>query len=112
MKSVLNFCLSKFTQGVNSYWSFKLFRNIGYLVSYIGADLLAVNTMLWLGLIVPSIVFCMFLFMPETPEFLVKQGKVDVSGKFKISYFILSYIKDHEIMLLKFSIVDNLKIVS
>ncbi|XP_012551100.1 facilitated trehalose transporter Tret1-like isoform X1 [Bombyx mori] len=52
-------------------------RNIGYLASYVGADLLAVSTMLWLGLMVPVIVFFIFLIMPETPEFLVKQGKVD-----------------------------------
>ncbi|XP_075985652.1 facilitated trehalose transporter Tret1-like [Anticarsia gemmatalis] len=52
-------------------------RNIGYLLSYICADLLSVKTMLWLGLLVPTVVFFMFLAMPETPEYLVKQGKVD-----------------------------------
>ncbi|KAF9423378.1 hypothetical protein HW555_001187 [Spodoptera exigua] len=52
-------------------------RNIGYLMSYIGADVLSVNTMLWLGLLVPTISFFIFLAMPETPEYLVKQGKVD-----------------------------------
>ncbi|CAH0717890.1 unnamed protein product, partial [Brenthis ino] len=52
-------------------------RNIGYLASYVFADLLQVNTMLWIGLLVPTIVFFIFLVMPETPEFLVKQGKVD-----------------------------------
>lgn len=71
-------------QKINFYLPvLKIFRNIGYLTSYIGADLLAVNTMLWLGLIVPSVVFCVFLLMPETPEFLVKQGKIDVSKSFK-----------------------------
>ncbi|XP_049880018.1 facilitated trehalose transporter Tret1-like [Pectinophora gossypiella] len=52
-------------------------RNIGYLASYVGADLLSVTPMLWLGLLVPLVVFFIFLIMPETPEFLVKQGKVD-----------------------------------
>ncbi|KAJ2941375.1 hypothetical protein O0L34_g3578 [Tuta absoluta] len=52
-------------------------RNIGYLASYIGADLLSVQSMLWCGLLVPTVVFFLFLAMPETPEFLVKQGKVD-----------------------------------
>lgn len=52
-------------------------RNIGYLISYVCADLLSVTTMLWLGLLVPTVVFFIFLAMPETPEFLVKQGKVD-----------------------------------
>ncbi|KAF9809467.1 hypothetical protein SFRURICE_020764, partial [Spodoptera frugiperda] len=52
-------------------------RNIGYLMSYIGADVLSVNTMLWLGLLVPTVIFFIFLAMPETPEYLVKQGKVD-----------------------------------
>ncbi|CAG5054987.1 unnamed protein product [Parnassius apollo] len=52
-------------------------RNIGYLSSYIFADLLDVTTVLWIGLLVPTVVFFTFLIMPETPEFLVKQGKVD-----------------------------------
>lgn len=52
-------------------------RNIGYLASYVLADLLHVNTMLWIGLLVPAIVFFIFLVMPETPEYLVKQGKID-----------------------------------
>lgn len=52
-------------------------RNIGYLMSYVGADLLNVETMLWLGLLVPTVVFFVFLAMPETPEYLVKQGKTD-----------------------------------
>ncbi|CAH0596944.1 unnamed protein product [Chrysodeixis includens] len=52
-------------------------RNIGYLTSYICADLLDVNTVLWLGLLVPTVIFFVFLAMPETPEYLVKQGKVD-----------------------------------
>ncbi|XP_014363947.2 facilitated trehalose transporter Tret1 [Papilio machaon] len=52
-------------------------RNIGYLVSYIAADLLEPTTLLWMGLLVPTVVFFIFLLMPETPEFLVKQGKVD-----------------------------------
>ncbi|XP_072948105.1 facilitated trehalose transporter Tret1-like [Epargyreus clarus] len=52
-------------------------RNIGYLTSYVLADVLEVNTMLWIGLLVPAVVFFIFLVMPETPEFLVKQGKVE-----------------------------------
>ncbi|XP_013191734.2 facilitated trehalose transporter Tret1 [Amyelois transitella] len=52
-------------------------RNIGYLASYVCADLLPVTTMLWMGLLVPTVVFFIFLIMPETPEFLVKQGKVE-----------------------------------
>ncbi|XP_047520626.1 facilitated trehalose transporter Tret1-like isoform X1 [Pieris napi] len=52
-------------------------RNIGYLMSYVLADLLDVTTMLWIGFLVPTVVFFIFFAMPETPEFLVKQGKVD-----------------------------------
>ncbi|XP_052743251.1 facilitated trehalose transporter Tret1 [Bicyclus anynana] len=52
-------------------------RNIGYLASYVFADLLEVTPMLWMGLLVPTVVFFIFLIMPETPEFLVKQGKID-----------------------------------
>ncbi|KOB72305.1 Sugar transporter [Operophtera brumata] len=33
-------------------------------------DLLSVNTMLWLGLLVPTVVFFIFLVMPDTPEYL------------------------------------------
>ncbi|KAM3956740.1 facilitated trehalose transporter Tret1-like [Aphomia sociella] len=56
-------------------------RNIGYLASYVCADLLSVNALLWIGLLVPTLVFIIFLVMPETPEFLVKQGKVDEAKK-------------------------------
>ncbi|CAK1543467.1 unnamed protein product [Leptosia nina] len=52
-------------------------RNIGYLASYVFADILEVTTMLWMGLLVPAVVFFIFIIMPETPEYLVKQGKVD-----------------------------------
>ncbi|CAH3950526.1 facilitated trehalose transporter Tret1-like [Pieris brassicae] len=52
-------------------------RNIGYLMSYVLADLLDITTMLWIGFLVPTVVFFIFFVMPETPEFLVKQGKVD-----------------------------------
>ncbi|XP_045762141.1 facilitated trehalose transporter Tret1-like [Maniola jurtina] len=52
-------------------------RNIGYLASYVFADLLEVTPMLWMGLLVPTVVFFIFLIMPETPEFLIKQGKID-----------------------------------
>ncbi|XP_073962598.1 facilitated trehalose transporter Tret1-like [Choristoneura fumiferana] len=52
-------------------------RNVGYLSSYIGADLLNVRVMLWLGFAVPVFVFLVFLAMPETPEFLIKEGKVN-----------------------------------
>ncbi|KAL0812016.1 hypothetical protein ABMA28_009410 [Loxostege sticticalis] len=52
-------------------------RNIGYLASYVCADLLSVNAMLWIGFLVPTVVFFVLIFMPETPEFLVKQGKID-----------------------------------
>ncbi|CAH2231866.1 jg11054 [Pararge aegeria aegeria] len=52
-------------------------RNIGYLASYVFADLLEVTPMLWMGLLVPTVMFFIFLIMPETPEFLVKQGKID-----------------------------------
>ncbi|CAB3229756.1 unnamed protein product [Arctia plantaginis] len=52
-------------------------RNIGYLISYACADLLSVKTVLWLGMLVPTVMFFIFLAMPETPEYLVKQGKID-----------------------------------
>ncbi|XP_050671494.1 facilitated trehalose transporter Tret1-like [Leptidea sinapis] len=52
-------------------------RNIGYLASYVFADLLEVKTMLWMGLLVPTVMFFIFLVMPETPEYLVKQGKIE-----------------------------------
>ncbi|CAH0403037.1 unnamed protein product [Chilo suppressalis] len=52
-------------------------RNIGYLASYVCADMMSVNALLWLGLMVPTVMFFVLILMPETPEFLVKQGKVD-----------------------------------
>lgn len=48
-------------------------------MSYVFADLLEVTSMLWMGVLVPTVVFFIFFVMPETPEFLVKEGKVDVS---------------------------------
>ncbi|KAG7300968.1 hypothetical protein JYU34_015323 [Plutella xylostella] len=52
-------------------------RNIGYLLSYICCDLLDATLVLWIGLLVPTVTFFVFLVMPETPEFLVKQGKIE-----------------------------------
>ncbi|XP_061723998.1 facilitated trehalose transporter Tret1-like [Cydia pomonella] len=54
-----------------------LIRNVGYLISYVLADLLSVYAMLWVGFGVAAVIFLLFLLLPETPEYLIKTGKVD-----------------------------------
>ncbi|GBP33798.1 Facilitated trehalose transporter Tret1 [Eumeta japonica] len=54
-----------------------LSRNVGYLISYICANLMDVKALFWLSIMVPCVTFLLFLGMPETPEYLIKQGKVE-----------------------------------
>ncbi|XP_035452559.2 solute carrier family 2, facilitated glucose transporter member 8-like [Spodoptera frugiperda] len=55
---------------------FILSQNLGYLVVYVAGDLLSFDTVLWLCTAVPAIFLVAFIAMPETPVFLVKQGKI------------------------------------
>ncbi|CAH0696238.1 unnamed protein product [Spodoptera exigua] len=55
---------------------FILSQNLGYLVVYVAGDLLSFDAVLWLCTSVPAIFLVAFIAMPETPVFLVKQGKI------------------------------------
>ncbi|KOB73737.1 putative sugar transporter, partial [Operophtera brumata] len=50
--------------------------NLGYLVVYIAGDMLSFEVVMWICTAVPVVHLLVFLAMPETPVFLVKQGKI------------------------------------
>ncbi|CAB3229745.1 unnamed protein product [Arctia plantaginis] len=54
---------------------FILSQNLGYLVVYVAGDLMSFGAVLWICTAVPAIFMLGFIFMPETPVFLIKQGK-------------------------------------
>ncbi|CAH3950458.1 probable metabolite transport protein CsbC [Pieris brassicae] len=54
---------------------FILVQNLGYLLVYVAGDLLSFVTVMWLCTAIPVLHLLVFLTMPETPVFLVKQGK-------------------------------------
>ncbi|XP_059055719.1 facilitated trehalose transporter Tret1-like [Achroia grisella] len=54
---------------------FILSQNLGYLLVYIAGDLLSFTMVMWICTAVPLLHLVTFLAMPETPVFLVKQGK-------------------------------------
>lgn len=56
---------------------FILSQNLGYLIVYVIGDLLSFATVLWICTAVPVIHILAFIVMPETPVFLVKQGKIN-----------------------------------
>ncbi|CAB3229749.1 unnamed protein product [Arctia plantaginis] len=56
---------------------FILSQNMGYLAVYVAGDLLSFKVLLWICTAIPAIFLAGFIFMPETPVFLVKQGKIE-----------------------------------
>ncbi|CAH2097756.1 unnamed protein product [Euphydryas editha] len=54
---------------------FILSQNLGYLVVYVAGDLFSFAAVMWLCTAIPVLHMFTFLAMPETPVFLVKQGK-------------------------------------
>ncbi|XP_026499882.1 solute carrier family 2, facilitated glucose transporter member 8-like [Vanessa tameamea] len=55
---------------------FILSQNLGYLVVYIAGDFFSFAAVMWLCTAIPVLHLFVFLAMPETPVFLVKQGKL------------------------------------
>ncbi|KAI8432826.1 hypothetical protein MSG28_013761 [Choristoneura fumiferana] len=55
---------------------FILSQNLGYLVVYVAGDVLSFPAVMWLCTAVPVLHLVAFLAMPETPVFLIKQGKI------------------------------------
>jgi MFS transporter, SP family, solute carrier family 2 (facilitated glucose transporter), member 6 len=57
---------------------FILAQNLGYLLIYVCGDLMPFAAVMWMCTAVPVLHIIAFLAMPETPVFLVKQGKIKV----------------------------------
>ncbi|CAH0686594.1 unnamed protein product [Chilo suppressalis] len=55
---------------------FILAQNLGYLLIYLSGDLLPFAAVMWMCTAVPVLHLLAFLLMPETPVFLIKQGKL------------------------------------
>ncbi|KOB64513.1 Sugar transporter, partial [Operophtera brumata] len=55
-------------------------QTVGNLLIFILGDQLPFYTVLWILLAIPILHFCMLLRLPETPSFLIKQGKNEVLG--------------------------------
>ncbi|XP_045455818.1 facilitated trehalose transporter Tret1-like [Melitaea cinxia] len=56
-----------------------LFHTTGNLFLYIIGDLLSYNHILWICLTIPTVHVVAFLFMPDSPSFLVKKGKIEAA---------------------------------
>ncbi|KAJ0171523.1 hypothetical protein K1T71_013073 [Dendrolimus kikuchii] len=56
---------------------FILSQNLGYLIVYVAGDFLPFAAVMWICTAVPVVHLLVFLAMPETPVFLVKQGKIE-----------------------------------
>ncbi|XP_045455732.1 solute carrier family 2, facilitated glucose transporter member 8-like [Melitaea cinxia] len=54
---------------------FILSQNLGYLVVYVAGDEFSFTAVMWLCTVIPVLHIFAFLAMPETPVFLIKQGK-------------------------------------
>ncbi|CAG4939379.1 unnamed protein product [Colias eurytheme] len=54
---------------------FILVQNFGYLVVYVAGDVMSFAAVMWICTAIPVLHLLVFLAMPETPVFLVKQGK-------------------------------------
>nr|XP_032524060.1 solute carrier family 2, facilitated glucose transporter member 8-like isoform X1 [Danaus plexippus plexippus] len=55
---------------------FILSQNFGYLVVYVAGDIFSFNSVLWLCTAIPFLHMLLFLGVPETPVYLIKQGKI------------------------------------
>ena len=57
---------------------FILSQHLGYLIVYVAGDVFSFGAVMWLCTAIPVVHLLVFMAMPETPVFLVKQGKVQV----------------------------------
>lgn len=62
-----------------------LFQTTGNLFLYIIGDLLSYRTILWICLSLPTF-HMVFVFMPDSPPYLVKKGRIEVSLGFNLFY--------------------------
>lgn len=65
-----------------------LLQTVGNLVVFVLGDLLPFNTVLWILLAIPLVHFCILLRLPETPSYLVKCGRNEVSSDFCTLLFL------------------------
>lgn len=63
---------------VKNYLQVILFHTSGNLFSYIIGDLLSFRLVLWICLTIAIIHLMLCIMIPESPSFLIKQGKEDV----------------------------------
>lgn len=62
-----------------------LFQNLGLLVMYAMGAYVEYYTIIWISLASPVLNIVLLLKVPESPAYLVKHGKIDVSNCFSIS---------------------------
>ncbi|CAH0717993.1 unnamed protein product, partial [Brenthis ino] len=58
-----------------------LFHTLGNLFLYVLGDLLSYNEILWICLTIPIIHLMLFVFMPDSPSYLVKTGEIEAATK-------------------------------
>ncbi|XP_034825882.1 facilitated trehalose transporter Tret1-like [Maniola hyperantus] len=58
-----------------------LFQTTGNLFLYIIGDMLSYRTILWVCLSLPTIHMIVFVFMPDSPSYLVKKGRIEDATK-------------------------------
>ncbi|CAH0717994.1 unnamed protein product, partial [Brenthis ino] len=73
-----------------------LFQTIGSLFLYVVGDLLDYDKILWICLSVPVLHMILFLFMPDSPSYLVKKGNIEGATK-AIAWLRCKPITDPEI---------------
>ncbi|KAJ0171614.1 hypothetical protein K1T71_013164 [Dendrolimus kikuchii] len=58
-----------------------LFHTSGNLFLYVIGDILSYRTILWVCLSIPTLHIILFMMMPESPSYLVKQGKLEEAAR-------------------------------
>lgn len=69
-----------------------VFHTTGNLFSYIIGDLLRYRTVLWISLMLPTVHLILCLLMPESPSFLIKRGKENVSTDNLFQWSLSAYL--------------------
>jgi hypothetical protein len=66
---------------------FILIHNLGILLAFVAGNYLSYKLVGAMMITLPVLFFVSFLFLPETPQYLLKQRKVKVNEKNKINSF-------------------------
>lgn len=85
--------------------SFLVFAvNIGLVFGYIIGASLSYRLFAAVSLLAPIIFFFGFLFMPETPVYLVRKNRLAEAAKFVFYFYLFSYLLFNDVV---FFLVDN-----